>query len=118
MACTSVYPDIVIVCGAAQYSEADENSLENPRAIIEVLSQSTEAYDRGFKFAQYQLQLSIQECVLVSQDVMRIERFVRQPDNSWLLSVFTDPDRPFAMATVPATVPMADIYRDVPLTPR
>lgn len=113
-----VYPDIVIVCGAAQYSEADENSLENPRAIIEVLSQSTEAYDRGFKFAQYQLQLSIQECVLVSQDVMRIERFVRQPDNSWLLSVFTDPDRPFAMATVPATVPMADIYRDVPLTPR
>lgn len=113
-----VYPDIVIVCGAAQYSEADENSLVNPRAIIEVLSQSTEAYDRGFKFAQYQLQLSIQEHVLVSQDIMRIERFVRQPDNSWLLSVFTDPDRPFAMATVPATVPMADIYRDVPLTPR
>ena len=109
------YPDIVIICGAAQYSEADENSLVNPRAIIEVLSPSTEAYDREFKFAQYQLQPSIQEYVLVSQDVMRIERYVRQPDNSWLMTVFTDPDRPFALASVSATVPMADIYRDVQL---
>ena len=107
------YPDIVIVCGASQYSEVDESSLVNPRAIIEVLSQSTEAYDRGFKFAQYQLQLGIQEYVLVSQEIMRIERFVRQPDNSWLLTVFTDPDRPFALTSVSATVPMADIYRDI-----
>lgn len=110
------YPDIVIVCGAAQYSEADENSLVNPRAIFEVLSQSTEAYDRGFKFAQYQLQPGVQEYVLVSQDILRIERFVRQPDNTWLLTVFTDPDRPFALTSVPATVAMADIYRDVQLT--
>jgi Uma2 family endonuclease len=59
-----VYPDIVLVCDPPQYSELDRDSLVNPDVVVEVLSPSTEGYDRGFKFAQYQLLPSIREYVL------------------------------------------------------
>ena len=88
----------------------------NPQVVIEVLSPSTENYDRGFKFAQYQLQASIREYVLVSQDAVRIERFVRQSNNSWLLTIFADPNGEFSLGTIPACMAMADVYRGVNLS--
>lgn len=114
-----VYPDIVLVCGPAEYSELDRDSLVNPQVVIEVLSPSTEGYDRGFKFTEYQLQPSIREYVLVSQDRMRVERFVRQPDESWLMTAFSDPAGEFSLKTVPVSIPMAAIYAGVefPLSP-
>lgn len=111
------YPDIVIVCDPPEYAEDDPDALVNPQVVIEILSPSTERYDRGFKFAQYRQRKSIREYVLVSQDEVRIERFVRQPDDSWLLTTHTDPDAEFEFRTVPAKVKISAVYRDVDFDP-
>jgi Uma2 family endonuclease len=108
-----VYPDIVLVCDRPVYSEMDADSLVNPQVVIEVLSPSTEGYDRGFKFAQYQLLPTILEYVLVSQDRMRIERFVRQPDESWVVTAFTDPAGVFSLKTIPVSIPLSAVYAGV-----
>jgi Uma2 family endonuclease len=109
------YPDIVIVCGPPEYAAADRNTLTNPQVVIEVLSPGTEGYDRGFKFAQYRRQSTVREYVLVAQDRPLVERYVRQPDGNWLLTAFDDPAGAFALATVEARVPLADVYRGVEL---
>jgi Uma2 family endonuclease len=108
-----VYPDFLLVCNPPQFSELDPDSLINPQVVIEVLSPSTEGYDRGFKFAQYQLLPTIREFVLVSQDRMRIERFVRQPNDRWELTVFADPAGEFSLETVSVSIPLAAIYAGV-----
>jgi Uma2 family endonuclease len=113
------YPDIAIVCGMPQFEDDAFDTLLNPRAIVEVLSDSTEKYDRGTKFRHYRQIASLQEYVLVAQDEPLVERHVRQPDGSWLLTEFAALDRVFEFASVPARVPLAEIYRDVtfPETP-
>jgi Uma2 family endonuclease len=113
------YPDIVIVCGEPQFEDKVFNTLLNPRAIVEVLSETTEAYDRGAKFAQYRQIPSLQEYVLVAQDQPLVERYVRQPGGDWLLTEFAGLERELAFASVPARVPLAEIYRDItfPETP-
>ncbi|MFO0811548.1 MAG: Uma2 family endonuclease [Gemmataceae bacterium] len=113
------YPDIVIYCGQAEFEDADIDTLLNPTVIVEVLSTSTAAYDRGEKFAQYRQIPSLQEYVLVAQDKPLVERFVRQADGQWLLSEFRGPDATLEFASVPARVLLAEIYRDVtfPETP-
>ncbi len=107
------YPDIVIVCGRPEYDPEDRDTLVNPQVIIEVLSPSTEGYDRGIKFTNYQRLGSLREYVLVSQDRIHIDRFVRQPDGTWNLTAFDDPEADFMLATVEARIPMRDIYAGV-----
>ncbi|MDB5306195.1 MAG: hypothetical protein JWO38_397 [Gemmataceae bacterium] len=67
------------------------------------------------KFGHYRHLPSLQEYVLVAQDRPDVERFVRQPDGSWLLTVFDDPTGQFSFTTIPATIPLADVYRGVEL---
>lgn len=108
------YPDIVIVCGPPKFEDHTElDTLLNPQVVIEILSKSTAGYDRGKKFLHYQRLASVMEYVLVSQDRMRVERLVRQPDETWVLTTFEDPTGEFSLATVPVRVPMAEIYRGV-----
>jgi Uma2 family endonuclease len=107
------YPDIVVVCDKPQFEDKVADTLLNPRVIVEVLSDSTEKYDRGSKFGHYRQVPSIQEYVLVAQDRPLAERYVRQPDNAWLLTEFTGLTATFAFATIPVKVAMADVYRDV-----
>jgi Uma2 family endonuclease len=76
------YPDLVVVCGEAEYDGPDPETLLNPTLIVEVLSPSTEAYDRGAKFLHYQSLPSLQEYVLIAQDRPLIERYVRR-GSSW-----------------------------------
>ena len=102
----STYPDILIVCGKAEYDLEDRDALLNPQVIFEILSDSTEKDDRGKKFEHYQQIPAAREYILVCQDQMRVERFVRQPNNSWLLTVFIDPASEFALTTVPAHMPL------------
>jgi Uma2 family endonuclease len=109
------YPDVVVVCDPPEYAAEDRDTLTNPQVIFEVLSQSTAGYDRGFKFALYRRQPTIREVLFVSQDEVRVERFVRNPDGTWTLTAFDDPDGEFALATVPVRVPLADVYRGVEL---
>ena len=81
------YPDIIVVCGPVKLADdGQKDTLLNPTVLIEVLSPSTEAHDRGFKFLQYRQLESLQEYALVSQTEPRVEIFRRQPSGEWLLS--------------------------------
>jgi len=82
------YPDVVIYCDRPQFEDNVLDALLNPRAIVEVLSESTEVYDRGDKFRHYRQVPSLQEYVLAAQDRPLVERHVRQPDGSWLMTEF------------------------------
>jgi Uma2 family endonuclease len=105
------YPDILVVCGQPQFpDEKSTDVLLNPAVIVEVLSPATEKYDRGAKFRQYQQLPSLKEYILVAQDESVCERFVRQADNSWLLTTVTGLESHLAFATVDASVPLAEIY--------
>lgn len=112
-----VYPDVVVVCGEPTFADSELDTLTNPRVILEVLSESTEGYDRGTKFRHYRQVESLQVYVLVAQGEPRIEQFVRQADGTWNLQIFADPAGSFTLATVGATVPLADVYRGVTFPP-
>ena len=107
------YPDIVILCGPGEFDPNDADTLINPTAIIEVLSPSTEKYDRGAKFRNYQQIASLNEYVLVGQDEAVIERFIRQSDGSWGLVSFVGLNATLVFTSVPAGIPLADIYAGV-----
>jgi Uma2 family endonuclease len=87
-----------------------------PQIVFEVLSKTTEGYDRGTKFRHFQRLPSMQEYVLVRQDRVVIERYVRQKDGTCVLKVFDDPDGTFSLATVKVRIPMSEIYRGVEVT--
>lgn len=108
------YPDASIVCGEPQYEGDDEITLLNPLVIIEVLSPTTEAYDRGKKFEHYQTLPSLQEYVLISQDHVRIEHFARRSQfGQWLLTTFSDPDAALQLPAVGISLSIAEIYAKV-----
>ena len=107
------YPDALIVCGKPEFDDAEFDTLLNPLVLAEILSESTEKYDRGAKFAQYRKIPSLQEYVLIDQNQVLVERYVRQPDDTWVLTVYTDPACTFEFASVPVRVPLSEIYRGV-----
>ena len=107
------YPDLAIVCDKLELEDGTVDILLNPGIILEVLSDSTEKYDRGLKFQNYRRIPSLREYILVSQNRMLVERFTRQPDNSWNLQTFDDPQGVFPFATVKVQIPIQDIYRKV-----
>ena len=106
------YPDVVVACGPILFEDGHVDTLLNPVVIIEVLSPSTEAYDRGEKFAHYRRLDSLQEYVLVSQDRVRIERYVRQGEQ-WVLSERSAADDVLEIAAIGCRVSLADIYERV-----
>ena len=103
----------MIVCDKPQFEDNHFDTLLNPRILIEVLSDSTENYDRGKKFSHYRQIASLQEYVLVAQDRPLLERYVRQDDQSWILTVFDDLTQTFEATTIPVRIPLAEIYRGV-----
>ncbi len=107
------YPDITIVCGNEQFEDTKEDTLVNPTIIIEVLSPSTEKYDRGKKFQHYRTILSLREYILIAQDSYHIERFLRQSDNTWVLSEATDPTGSIELTTIQAVLNVEEIYEKV-----
>jgi Uma2 family endonuclease len=107
------YPDVIIRCGPGTYDDVDRDSLTNPTALIEVLSPSTERYDRGAKFRNYQQIPTLKEYILVAQDEPVCERFVRLPDGSWGLVSFVGLDAELTFTSVAASIPLADVYAGV-----
>ncbi len=106
------YPDITIVCGANILAEDDyQDVLLNPTVIIEVLSPSTQGYDRGDKFTLYPTLPSLQEYVLISQHRIQIERFTRQPDNLWLYADTQQADGFLSLTSIACTLWAKDVYR-------
>jgi Uma2 family endonuclease len=109
------YPDIVVVCGDAQFEDAAVDTLLNPTLIVEVLSPSTEAYDRGAKFGYYRQAPSLREYVLIAQDRMLVEQYVRA-DAGWLLTETSDPAARVEFPAIGCAAPLSEIYRKVALT--
>jgi Uma2 family endonuclease len=107
------YPDIAVVCGAPKFADDQADTLLNPTLLVEVLSPSTEAHDRGFKFAQYRRLESLQEYGLVSQTEPRVEIFRRQASGDWLLSEAAGLEASCRFDSVGCQVALAEIYYDV-----
>ncbi|MDZ7622636.1 MAG: Uma2 family endonuclease [Candidatus Competibacteraceae bacterium] len=107
------YPDVIVVCGESRFEDEHVDTLLDPTVIIEVLSDSTEAYDRGEKFAHYRALESLTDYLLVAQDRPRIEHFVRQPDSCWLYSVTDGLDKQIEIATIDCVLPLAEVYERV-----
>lgn len=106
------YPDVVIACGEIRFEDSDDDTLLNPTVIVEVLSPSTEAYDRGEKFAHYRRLESLQEYLLVAQDKVRIEHYVRQ-GAQWVLSEISDLNDTVHLTAVEGTIALQAIYDKV-----
>ncbi len=109
------YPDVVVVCGEAELREEEGvEILLNPILIVEVLSSSTEDYDRGRKFAYYRGIPSLQLYLLVAQDRVHVERFERQASGLWLLYETDDPAEELELPAIGANLSLVDVYYRVP----
>lgn len=103
------YPDIVVACDKEEFEDGNEDILLNPIVIIEVLSDSTEAYDRGLKFFHYQFIDSLREYILISQKLYRIEIFRRQ-NNSWLYLEIHSINDSLEIGSIECQLAMKDVY--------
>jgi Uma2 family endonuclease len=112
------YPDLVAVCGEPRFRDDTFDTLLNPALIVEVLSPSTEAFDRGGKFARYRRLDSLKEYVLVSQDRALVERFQRRGEQ-WLLTEYRGLDAELELESIGCAIRLKDIYAriDLPVDP-
>jgi len=108
-----VYPDVTVVCGEAQFDDTQQDTLLNPTLIVEVLSDSTEAYDRGGKFAHYRKLDSLMAYVLITQTKPHIEHYVRQPDNRWLLAEADSVHDTVHLPAIDCHLALAEVYDKV-----
>ena len=107
------YPDVVVFCGEPEVEDNVFDTLLNPILVIEVLSPSTEVYDKGEKFRHYQELTSLREYVLVSQDRVRVEQY-RLAKTQWVQTEFRSPEDVLPLASIGCELPLRDIYRRVP----
>ena len=107
------YPDVTVVCGEAQFEDHQQDTLLNPTLIVEVLSESTEAYDRGGKFAHYRKLTSLMEYVLMAQTKPHVEHYVRQPDNRWLLAEADSLHQTLYLLSIDRHLVLAEVYDKV-----
>jgi len=105
-----VYPDGFVVCGDIEISPNDKNSIVNPSLVIEVLSESTEAYDRSAKFRKYCSLASFKEYMLVTADQPIVEMLYRQEKGVWQMKTIMGLDKSVTIQTLGIEVPMKDIY--------
>lgn len=103
------YPDVVVVCEEPRFEDDVFDTLLNPIILVEVLSPSTEAYDRGEKFIHYRQLPSLQEYILVAQDKVCVERFSRQ-ENNWILTDFQNLEELLPLISVRCELPLREIY--------
>jgi Uma2 family endonuclease len=111
-----MYPDLSIVCGKPVFESSSRRVLLNPIIIIEVLSESTESFDRGKKFQYYQSIASVQEYVLVAQDARHIDHYRRQSDHLWLLSSLGVEHEQVHLPSINCTLSIEQIYEKVEFT--
>lgn len=105
------YPDVVVLCGEPRFYDERRDILTNPTVVFEVLSPSTEAYDRGEKFLRYRTQIAtLREYVLVSQHRPLVEHYVRQPDGSWSYSSASDLSEVIDMPSIGCRLPLSEVY--------
>lgn len=109
------YPELSVVCGAADFEDKKESILKNPVLIIEVLSEGTESFDRGKKFHRYQQIPSLREYILIAQDEYQIDAFKKADDGVWQLRSYSGLEDVLEINSLNLFLPLADIYRRVKL---
>ena len=109
------YPDISVVCGEPHFDDSHKDTLLNPTVLIEVLSPSTAAYDRGEKFENYRQLPSLQEYLLVAQDKLHVEQYSRQPDTTWRFSEYKRTGDHLFLTSIQCELTLDDIYEKVAL---
>jgi Uma2 family endonuclease len=114
---TYVYPDVVVVCEEPRFEDLEFDILLNPTVVIEVLSKSTEARDRGEKFSDYRANESVKEIIFVSQHRPRVEQYVRQANDKWTFHEVTDPSGLIALGSIGCTLSLTEIYERVKFPP-
>ncbi len=112
----AAYPDVMVICGERQFHDGRRDVVTNPTLIVEVLSDSTEAYDRGDKFRHYRSIESLRAYLLLSQSRVQAELFLRQPDGTWSLSSYQDPSESIPLRVIEAELALAEVYDKVELT--
>jgi Uma2 family endonuclease len=112
------YPDASVICGPPQFDPLDthRHTVLNPTLLIEVLSPSTEAWDRGGKFQNYAQIESLREYLLISSTTARAETFLRQPDEKWIYSASTGPGSRITLKSLRVELPLDEVYSGVTLT--
>jgi Uma2 family endonuclease len=104
-----VYPDVTIVCGESRFRDDERDVLVNPTVVVEVLSESTERFDRGEKFAGYRSVESVRQVVLVSQHERRVEVYTRAAAGRWMLDESTS-HAVMALESIQCEVPLDEIF--------
>ena len=104
------YPDVAVVCGKADFIDEKRDTLTNPTLIIEILSPSTEGYDRGEKFESYRQLSALQTYILVAQDRPFIEVFERQAGERWLLSEYRGFESIASLPTIGCELRLDEVY--------
>ena len=107
------YPDATVVCSEAKFEDDQFDTLINPTVLFEVLSDSTESFDRGGKFRLYREIDSLKEYVMVSQDRASVECYLRQSDDRWLLKETQSLEESVTIESLEVTVPLAELYRNI-----
>lgn len=108
------YPDVVVVCGEPEFEDGEGDTLINPNLLIEILSPSTEDYDRGRKFAHYRSLPSLQAYLLVAQDHVHVELSTRHNNSFWMLWETDDLKATLEIPVIGVTLELADIYDRLP----
>jgi Uma2 family endonuclease len=106
------YPDVSVVCGEAQFADGERDVILNPIVVVEVLSDSTEAFDRGKKFSSYQQIESLREYLLVSQSEFVVEHFLRQ-EAGWFYTKAAELDASLALPALDCRLALSDLYNKV-----
>ena len=104
------YPDLTVVCGEPVFHDQQRDVLVNPKIVVEVLSPSTEAYDRGGKWIRYQQIETLSDYLLIAQDQPLIEHYTRQADGKWLYSAVGDLADTVPLPSIDCRLPLAEVY--------
>src|SRR3989442_11887466 len=111
------YPDLSVICGPLRLATGTDDTVLNPTLLVEVLSDSTEGYDRGKKFEHYRQIPTLQEYLLVSQKEPRIEQFIRQADGRWLLNEAAGLEATLDLPSLRIPLPLAEVFAKVKFVP-
>ena len=107
------YPDLSVVCGKPQYADSQVDTLTNPTLLVEILSPSTEAYDRGQKAKLYRSIPSLQELLLIEQETYEVELYRRQPDGTWSIISALGLDSSIELTSIGYTLQLRELYEIV-----
>jgi len=107
------YPDVSVVCGNVEFAHRRNDTIVNPVLIIEVLSESTQDYDKGLKFKAYQNISSLKEYILIDQYSCSVEHFFKNTDGLWLSEKYEKPEDTLKLRSVDAELSLSEIYHRV-----